>query len=340
MSYYAINSETLTSMADIVRAKTDTTDQKTIEDIKEWMEESSSKPVTHTVNFYNGETLIESVTVPDGGTAFCRADLSAVKASAPEGQYLSHFYPIPTNVKSDMDVFAQFSVPDYEHTIITDSLEEIVASIKDGSVGMKYRIGQYVVVQLSNTLTSNIQLTQIYPDFLPAVSGDVIMTRWITQELYEAEKFIFNSQVLFQLTNVYEELNSYFDNVWPDIIKSNVKTRIYTILPSSARMSIKKSKVILDRVSAPDSNELYGDDTLIFKKSDNASRKKYVINYQQATVSYTDYITCSFYMTFKGLFNLNYYDYVEGFNGDGYKKDIASSDIKKYIYYYPIAFSM
>lgn len=335
MSYYAINSDTLTSMADIVRAKTETTDQKTIEDIKEWMEESSSKPVTHTVNFYNGETLIESVTVPDGGTAFCRADLSAVKDSAPEGQYLSHFYPIPTNVKSDMDVFAQFSTPDYEYTEISDSLEEIVASIKDGSVGMKYPIGQKKTIPLSDGTSITMQLTQIYPNFIPAYGSDIITTRWISIKTYYENKWKRNEGgfYLFQCTNVYDYLNTTFNDLLPDVIKLNIKTRCFTISPSDIS---HQNTVVLDRISIPEIQELYGDKTLLFKKDNPSSRIK-VNSYRGAVCQY---MTCSHTPPLKGLHDDYSYSGIYRITAQGDPKVVATSTPTGTFHYSAIAFSM
>lgn len=335
MSYYAINSDTLTSMADTVRAKTDTTDQKTIEDIKAWMEESSSKPVTHTVNFYNGETLIESVTVLDGGTAFCRADLSAVKDSAPEGQYLSHFYPIPTNVKSDMDVFAQFSTPDYEYTEITDSLEEIVASIKDGSVGMKYPIGQKKTIPLSDGTSITMQLTQIYPNFIPAYGFDIITTRWISIKTYYEKKWVMNSNKpeLFQSTDVYDYLNTTFNDLLPDVIKLNIKTRCFTILPSD--ISIKNT-VVLDRISIPEIQELFDDKTLLFKRNNPSSR----IKVDSYTGEACNYMTCSYTPPLKGLYNRNYYDGIYRITKEGHPQFFAVKNLIGAFCYSAISFSM
>lgn len=93
---------------------------------------------TYTVYFYNGETLLETVTgVPGGGTA---TYTGAVPTSSQGGYIFSGWVPSNTNITTDTSCYAQFE-EDEMYESITDTWAEIIANVSNGTYSTKYQIG-------------------------------------------------------------------------------------------------------------------------------------------------------------------------------------------------------
>lgn len=100
---------------------------------------------TYTVCFYNGSTLLQEVTdVPYGSTASYTGETPVCPDDAELG--FDGWYPLSSNIIGDTNCYAQFESP-YAFAEITDSWEDIIASIQDGTYKYKYMVGNYKPIE-------------------------------------------------------------------------------------------------------------------------------------------------------------------------------------------------
>ncbi len=100
---------------------------------------------TYTVCFYNGSTLLQEVTdVPYGSTASYTGETPVCPDDAELG--FDGWYPLSSNIIDDTNCYAQFESP-YAFAEITDSWEDIIASIQDGTYKYKYMVGNYKPIE-------------------------------------------------------------------------------------------------------------------------------------------------------------------------------------------------
>lgn len=104
------------------------------------------KERTYTVNFYNGETLLESTTVSYGEDAQYTGELSEL---VQDGSPFKGWSPSVRQVKSNVNAYAKYATLG-EEVEIEDSWSEIIAAVKDGTYVDKYEIGQCKTIPLEN----------------------------------------------------------------------------------------------------------------------------------------------------------------------------------------------
>lgn len=93
----------------------------------------------YTVNFYNGETLLDTRTVAYGGSAsYDGSSLQSTTVNDPENWNFSGWSPDPSYITGDTNCYAQF-----RYAYITDSWETIIAAVNDGSYADKYAVGDF-----------------------------------------------------------------------------------------------------------------------------------------------------------------------------------------------------
>ena len=109
----------------------------------------------YTVYFYNGETLLETVTgVPSGGTA---TYTGATPTSSQAGYIFSGWLPSNTNITADTSCYAQFKAP-----YITDSWEVISQRSAAGTAQNYYSVGDCKPVALNGTMGTLALDTTLY----------------------------------------------------------------------------------------------------------------------------------------------------------------------------------
>lgn len=86
----------------------------------------------HTVNFYDGDTLIDTVRVVHGGTA------STSNLPSKDGYRFRGFVPTNENITQNTDCYAQWVEDD---GIITDDWDEISQYTIDGTYSARYKVG-------------------------------------------------------------------------------------------------------------------------------------------------------------------------------------------------------
>ena len=134
----------------------------------------------YTVYFYNGSTLLQTVTeVPYGGTATYTGS-TPVDPSGNEAAF-EGWSPSNTNIKGNTSCYAQFASA-LEVAEITDDWDTILASIADGTYKSKYKVGNYKPLDLGSEGIINMQIAGFNKDTLADGSGTAAIS-WISKEL-------------------------------------------------------------------------------------------------------------------------------------------------------------
>lgn len=135
---------------------------------------------TYSVYFYNGSTLLQTVTnVPYGGSASYTG--STPVSSEDSSLAFLGWNPSPNNIIGNTSCYAVFEGA-IEVAEITDTWEEIIAACNDGTYGSKYRIGNYKPLVLGSEGTINMQIVARDADDLSDGSGKAPLT-WLSKEL-------------------------------------------------------------------------------------------------------------------------------------------------------------
>ena len=138
----------------------------------------------YTVYFYNGETLLETVTgVPDGGTA---TYTGATPTSSQAGYIFSGWSPSNTNITADTSCYAQF-VDEDMYESISDTWSEIIANVSNGTYSTKYHIGDTKKIDLGIEGEVIMQIVGIDVDDLADNSGKAPIT-WISKQLLKTDR--------------------------------------------------------------------------------------------------------------------------------------------------------
>ena len=133
----------------------------------------------YTVYFYNGETLLETVTgVPYGGTA---TYTGATPTSSQAGYIFSGWSPSNTNITADTSCYAQF-VDEDMYESISDTWSEIIANVSNGTYSTKYQVGDTKKIDLGTEGEVIMQIVGIDADDLADNSGKAPIT-WISKQL-------------------------------------------------------------------------------------------------------------------------------------------------------------
>lgn len=137
---------------------------------------------TYTVYFYNGSTLLQTVTNVAYGSSASYTGSTPVSADGSADDYpFEGWNPQPTNIVGNTSCYAQFGSP-LEVAEITDTWEQIFAAIADGSYVTKYKVGNYKALDLGTEGTVNMQIAAKDKDALADGSGTAPIT-WISKEL-------------------------------------------------------------------------------------------------------------------------------------------------------------
>jgi hypothetical protein len=127
----------------------------------------------YTVRFYNGTTLLQTVSVAYGGNATYNGD-TPVNPEDSAAEFLG-FEPTPTNVTADMDCYAQYKANIYTWPLV-------LSAVADGTYKDVYAIGDTVPLDLGSEGKINMQIAAFDTDDLADGSGKAAIT-WIAKEL-------------------------------------------------------------------------------------------------------------------------------------------------------------
>ena len=140
---------------------------------------TASYIVTYTVYFYNGSTLLQTVTgVQAGGTATYTGE---TPVDTTNGYDFDGWSPQPTNIQGNTSCYAQFKAP-WEEAEISDSWDAIIAAVNNGTYASKYKPGNYKPLDLGTEGIVNMQIVAMNKDALASGSGTAPIT-WVSKEL-------------------------------------------------------------------------------------------------------------------------------------------------------------
>lgn len=140
---------------------------------------------TYTVKFYNGTTLLQTITnVPYGGTATYTGNTPVDPDG--NGAEFEGWSPSNTNIQGNTSCYAQFA-PAMEEVEITDDWGTILASITAGTYKSKYKVGNYKPLDLGAEGVVNMQIAGFDKDDLADGSGKAAIS-WISKELLTTDK--------------------------------------------------------------------------------------------------------------------------------------------------------
>lgn len=130
----------------------------------------------YTVYFYNGSTLLQTVSnVPYGGSATYTGDTPVSSEGSAEDYPFEGWVPTGKNITGNTSCYAQFGSP-LEVKEITDSWETIIANIDNGTYKTKYKIGNYKPLDLGAEGVINMQIAGFDVDDLANGSGKAPIT--------------------------------------------------------------------------------------------------------------------------------------------------------------------
>ena len=133
----------------------------------------------YTVYFYNGSTLLQTVPNVEYGSSATYTGTTPVDPDG-NGAEFEGWNPTPTNITGNTSCYAVFAKA-CEVAEITDSWEQILASVADGTYKTKYRVGNYKPLDLGAQGTVNMQIAGFDKDTL--TSGGTAPISWISKEL-------------------------------------------------------------------------------------------------------------------------------------------------------------
>lgn len=137
---------------------------------------------TYTVKFYNGSTVLQTVTnVPYGGSATYTGSTPTDSSGNP----FAGFEPTGQNITGDTNCYAQFEAPEPEHTI-TDTWAEILQHVQQGDYATRYAVGDTMSLNLGSEGYINMQIAGFDVDTRADGQGKAHIS-WISEDLLKTK---------------------------------------------------------------------------------------------------------------------------------------------------------
>lgn len=242
----------------------------------------------YTVKFYNGSTLLQTVSnVAYGGSATYTGD-TPVKTGVddPENWPFTEWMPSGKNITGDTSCYAQFQSP-IEVKEITDSWETIIANIDNGTYKDKYKIGNYKPLDLGSEGIINMQIAGFDVDDFADGSGRAPIT-FISRELLTEKKAVLNTGEYSYKNWATSPLRLYMQDTLKLLFPEVVRNRIAVVKKETLSVigSTWGAPVSEETVWAPSSAEVSSEASwrekiryeILFPPNDDDSRKKYIYN--------------------------------------------------------------
>lgn len=135
----------------------------------------------YTVKFYNGSTLLQTVSnVAYGGTA-SYTGTTPEHTDDPENYKFNGWSPSNTNIQGDTSCYAQYNYIGLEETI-EDDWATIIANIDNGTYATKYSVGDTKIISLGTEGNVTMQIVAIDTDVKADGSGNAPIT-WVSEYL-------------------------------------------------------------------------------------------------------------------------------------------------------------
>lgn len=162
----------------------------------------------YTVYFYNGSTLLQTVSNVAYGSSATYTGSTPVSTEGSADDYpFEGWSPSPSNIQGNTSCYAVFGSP-LQVAEITDSWDEIIAAVNDGTYKSKYKIGNYKALDLGSEGTVNMQIVAKDKEALADGSGNAPLS-WLSMELLSTSHRMNPTLVDAQATKVYDPTASY-----------------------------------------------------------------------------------------------------------------------------------
>lgn len=136
----------------------------------------------YTVYFYNGSTLLQTVTgVPYGGSTSYTGEMPVYTGSNPDDYRFTGWSPQPTNITGTTSCYAVYAYTGLTETI-TDSWEEILAAVANGTYKTKYQVGDTKILDVGSEGSVCMQIAAFDADTLADGTGKAPIS-WISEQL-------------------------------------------------------------------------------------------------------------------------------------------------------------
>ena len=137
---------------------------------------------TYTVYFYNGSTLLKTVTgVPYGGSTSYTGETPVYTGSNPDDYRFTGWSPQPTNITGTTSCYAVYAYTGLTETI-TDSWEEILAAVANGTYKTKYQVGGTKILDVGSEGSVCMQIAAFDADTLADGTGKAPIS-WISEQV-------------------------------------------------------------------------------------------------------------------------------------------------------------
>ena len=143
---------------------------------------------------------------------------------------------------------------------ITDSWEEIIKSINDGTYRYKYQIGNYKPLSFGGLGTVNMQIAAFDADELSDGSGKALVT-WISKEILTQHRMNLKTAVGgWEYSEMRKFLEDEIRPLIPETVRSAIKTvKKYTYTYRYENGRQLKNGITEDALWIPSKQEIFGD---------------------------------------------------------------------------------
>ena len=188
-----------------------------------------------------GGTLQTVQNVPYGGsTTYTGSTPTTTKGSASDYPFQG-WSPQPTNIQGNTTCYAVFGSP-LEIKEITDSWDQILAAVADGSYSTKYKIGNYKPLSLGAQGTVNMQIVAKDADPLADGSGTAPLS-WVSMELLKDTHRMNPSRAADPNdSSKYQEGTGSIGGWEKTEMRTYMKGTIKPLIPENVRNAIKEVK--------------------------------------------------------------------------------------------------
>lgn len=136
----------------------------------------------YTVYFYNGSTLLQTVqNVPYGGSASYTGTTPVYSGDNSDEYQFIGWLPSPINIIGTTSCYAIYRCLSLTETI-TDSWEEILAAVEDGTYKTKYQVGDTKILDVGSAGNVCMQIAAFDADTLADGTGKAPIS-WISEQL-------------------------------------------------------------------------------------------------------------------------------------------------------------
>ena len=191
----------------------------------------------YTVNFYNGSTLLQTVSVQQGSNA---TYTGTTPVDATNGYPFDGWSPSPNNIQANTNCYAQFKAP-WEVAEIEDTWDQIIAACANGTYASKYKPGNYKPLDLGAQGIVNMQIVAMNKDALASGGGTAPLTFISKEQL--ASTHVWNSNSRQSDPNnsgMYLEGTGTIGGWEKSEIRTYMRETIKPLIPSNVRSAIKE----------------------------------------------------------------------------------------------------